>query len=319
MSGVRTFADLMARPARGPSLVTIGVFDGVHRGHRRLLEGLVRRARQTGLRAVVVTFYPHPDLVLRGLHGRYYLTRPQEKEALLREQGIDEVYTLAFDDALRRVSAEAFCRQLRQGLDMRELSIGQDFALGHRREGDVGRLRQLGRQAGFDVQVNNLVRDGEGKISSTAIRKALEAGDLPGARRGLGRSHVVAGEVVRGAGRGRQLGFPTANVAVWEQQVIPAHGVYASQVWLGEERFIAATNVGRRPHFDGDAPTVEPHVLDFDRDVYGQWLRVSFEVRLRDERKFESLDALVTQIAADAEASRKLALSQDRAPRLGMR
>ncbi len=311
MSGAISFPDLKSRPSSGPSLVTIGVFDGVHLGHRRLLAGLVRRARHTGLRSVVVTFYPHPDLVLRGLHGRYYLTRPQEKEALLRGQGIDDVYTLAFDDALRRVSAEAFCRQLRQGLDMRELSIGQDFALGHRREGDVSRLRQLGRQTGFDVRVNDLVRDGQGKISSTAIRKALEAGDLAGARRGLGRSHVVAGEVVRGAGRGRQLGFPTANIALWEQQVIPANGVYASQVWLGEERFHAATNVGRRPHFDGEALTVEPHILDFDRDIYGQWLRVSFEVRLRDERKFDSLDALVTQIAADAEASRKLAGNKD--------
>lgn len=311
MSGATSFPDLSSRPPRGPSLVTIGVFDGVHLGHQRLLEGLVRRARQTGLRSVVVTFYPHPDLVLQGLHGRYYLTRPGEKETLLREQGIDEVYTLAFDDALRRVSAEAFCRQLRLGLDMRELSIGQDFALGHRREGDVSRLRQLGRQTGFDVQVNDLVRDGGGKISSSAIRKALEKGDLTGARRGLGRSHAVAGEVVRGAGRGRQLGFPTANIAVWEQQVIPANGVYASQVWLGEKRFQAATNVGRRPHFDGESLTVEPHILDFDRDIYGRWLRVSFEVRLRDEQKFDSLDALVTQIAADAEASRKLPGKQD--------
>ncbi|MCY4023630.1 MAG: bifunctional riboflavin kinase/FAD synthetase [Anaerolineaceae bacterium] len=311
MSAATSLADLSSRPSRGPSLVTIGVFDGVHLGHQRLLEGLVRRARQSGLRAVVVTFYPHPVLVLQGLHGRYYLTRPREKETLLREQGIDEVHTLAFDDALRRVSAEDFCRQLRQGLGMRELSVGQDFALGHRREGNVRRLRELGRQMDFEVQVNDLVRDGGGKIGSTAIRKALEAGDLPGARRGLGRSHVVAGEVVRGAGRGRQMGFPTANIAVWEQQVIPANGVYASQVWLGETRFRAATNVGRRPHFDGEALTVEPHILDFDRDIYGQWLRVSFEARLRDERKFDSLDALVMQIAADAEASRELSGNLD--------
>ncbi|MCE2489290.1 MAG: bifunctional riboflavin kinase/FAD synthetase [Anaerolineae bacterium] len=311
MNPATSFFDLNTHPAQGPALVTIGVFDGVHLGHRRLLEGLVRQARQTGLRSVVVTFFPHPDLVLRGLHGRYYLTRPEEKETLLRQQGIDDVYTLAFDDALRQVSAEAFCRQLRQGLDMRELSVGQDFALGHQREGNVSRLRQLGRELGYDVQVNDLVRDGRGKISSTALRHALETGDLPGARRGLGRSHAVAGVVVRGAGRGRQLGFPTANIAVWEQQVIPANGVYASKVWLGEESFLAATNVGRRPHFDGEVLTVEPFILDFERDIYGQWLKVSFEVRLRDEQKFDSLDGLVTQIAADAEASRKLLGTQD--------
>ena len=289
-----------------PALVTIGVFDGVHLGHRQLLAGLVARARRDDLRAVVVTFYPHPDVVLRRLSGRFHLTRPEEKKALLRAQGVDEVVTLPFDDALRRVSAGEFCRQLKQGLNMRALSIGPDFALGHRREGDAGRLRALGRELGFELLVHDLVEGGRGRISSTAIREALEAGDVQGARRWLGRSHSLAGEVVRGEGRGRQLGFPTANIDLWPQQVIPANGVYAGYACLGRERFVAATNVGRRPHFDGEVLTVEAHILDFGRDVYGRRLRVSFERRLRDERKFGSVEELLRQIAADVEASRAL-------------
>ena len=306
MTGPLSLAGLAAHSRSEATLVTIGVFDGVHRGHQRLLAGLVDQARQAGLTTVAITFFPHPDIVLRGLRGRHYLTRPAEKEKLLRAQGIDEVLTLTFDDELRRVRAEEFCARLRNGLNMQTLAVGRDFALGHRREGNVRRLRQLGRELGFGLLTNDLVEDESGRISSTAIREALEAGDTGRARCWLGRSHALGGEVVRGAGRGRRLGFPTANVDLWEQQVIPANGVYASYVWLGAERFVAATNVGRRPHFAGATLTVEPFILDFDRDIYGQWLNVSFEQRLRDEQKFDSLDGLVTQIAADAEASRAL-------------
>ena len=306
MTGPLSLASLAAHSRREATLVTIGVFDGVHRGHQRLIAGLVDQARQAGLTTVAITFFPHPDIVLRGLSGRHYLTRPAEKEHLLRAQGIDEVLTLAFDDELRQVSAEEFCARLRNGLNMQTLAVGRDFALGHRREGNVQRLRQLGRELGFGLLTNDLVEDESGRISSTAIREALEAGDTGRARCWLGRSHVLGGEVVRGAGRGRQMGFPTANIDLWQQQVIPANGVYASYVWLGDERFMAATNVGRRPHFAEATLTVEPFILDFDRDIYGQWLNVSFEQRLRDEQKFDSLDGLVRQIAADAEASRAL-------------
>ncbi len=292
--------------AREPALVTIGVFDGMHLGHQQLLARLVERARQADMRAVAVTFFPHPDIVLRGLRGRYYLTTSEEKAQRLRATGVDEVITLSFDETLRRVNATDFCAQLRQGLNMRALAVGRDFALGHRREGSVDRLKELGQELGFELLITDLVESAEGRISSTAIREALEAGDIVRARRWLGRSHTLCGAVERGAGRGRQLGFPTANVAVWEQQVIPANGVYASYVWLGEECFVAATNVGVRPHFAEQTVTVEPYILDFERDIYGQRLCVSFEQRLRDEQKFDSLDGLVTQIAADAAASRAL-------------
>ena len=306
MSHEQTIPGLAATGACEPALVTIGVFDGVHLGHQQLLARLVAQARAAKLRAVVVTFFPHPDIVLSGLRGRYYLSTPEEKVQRLRATGVDEVLTLPFDDALRRVSAATFCAQLWQRLNMRALAVGRDFALGHRREGDVNKLRELGRELGFELMITDLVESDEGRISSTAIREALEAGDIASARRWLGRSHVLCGEVVRGAGRGRQLGFPTANVAVWEHQVIPANGVYASYAWLGEERFVAATNVGMRPHFGEATVTVEPFILDFERDIYGSRLCVSFEQRLRAEQKFESLDGLVAQIALDAATSRNL-------------
>lgn len=299
MSSAAAIPGLERAGSSAPALVTVGVFDGVHLGHQQLLSRLVARARAAGLRTVAVTFFPHPDTVLRNLRGRYYLTTPEEKAHLLRAAGVDEVLTLPFDDRLRRVSAADFCAQLQRALHMRVLAVGRDFALGHRREGHVGRLQELGRQLGFELMVTDLVACGEGRISSTAIRKALEAGDMQRARRWLGRSHALSGEVVRGAGRGRQLGFPTANLAVWEQQVTPANGVYASHVWLDDERFVAATNVGVRPHFGETTVTIEAFILDFDRDIYGHRLTVSFEQRLRAEQRFESRDALVAQISAD--------------------
>ena len=300
MNRALPISDLKTSDPRDPALVTVGVFDGVHLGHQQLLSRLSAHARAESLQAVVVTFFPHPDIILRGLRGRYYLTTPEEKAQRLRAAGMDEVLTLAFDDNLRQVDAAAFCARLRQGLNMRTLAVGRDFALGHRREGDVDRLGQLGQEQGFELLVTDLVTGSEGRISSTAIREALEAGDMERARRWLGRSHSLSGQVVRGAGRGRQLGFPTANISLWEQQVIPANGVYASYVWLGEERFLAATNVGVRPHFGEESVTVEPFILDFDREIYGRKLTLSFEHRLREERKFDSREALSAQIGADA-------------------
>jgi riboflavin kinase/FMN adenylyltransferase len=218
--------------------------------------------------------------------------------------GVDYVITHPFDDALRQMRAADFVDKLREHLNMSALSVGADFAMGYQREGNVDFLRAQSAAKGFELQVVDLVTNNSDTISSTAIRQALEAGDVDQARKWLGRSYAVSGPVVRGERRGHQIGFPTANIAVWEQQVIPANGVYASWVRLGEERFMAATNVGVRPTFAGNNITVEPYILDFDRDIYDQQLTVTFAKRLRDEAKFDSLDALMAQIGADAEASR---------------
>jgi riboflavin kinase/FMN adenylyltransferase len=287
-------------------LVTIGVFDGVHRGHQHLISHLVEQAHSSGRLAVVLTFYPHPDVVLRNIQSRYYLTTPEDKATLLMELGVDHVITHPFDDSVRQIRAADFVDQLREHLQMRVLSVGADFAMGYKREGNIEFLREQGREKGFDLHVTELVTNNGDTISSTAIRQALETGDVDLARKWLGRSYAVTGPVVHGEKRGRLLGFPTANIDVWDKQVIPANGIYASWVMLGDERFMAATNVGIRPMFEGDAITVEPYILDFDREIYGEHLTLTFEQRLRDEMKFDGLDALIAQIGADVETSREI-------------
>jgi riboflavin kinase/FMN adenylyltransferase len=214
------------------------------------------------------------------------------------------VVTQPFDDTLRQVRAAAFVDQLIQYLNMRVVAVGADFAMGYQREGDVAFLQAQGDRMGFEVQVIDLVGANGDKISSTAIRQALEAGDVDSAREWLGRSYALSGSVMQGAQRGRSIGFPTANIALWDAQVIPANGVYASWVHFQGQRYMAATNVGVRPTFDGEGITVEPHIMDFDREIYGEELTVTFETRLRDEQRFNGIDALVAQITADVAASR---------------
>ncbi len=287
-----------------PSLVTIGVFDGVHRGHQQLIKQLVAAAHETQRLAVVLTFFPHPDVVLRGLTGRYYLTSAEQRADLLMNLGVDYVVTQPFDAALRQVRAADYVDQLRQHLNMAVLSVGADFAMGYKREGNVAFLREQSAIKGFELQVLELVGGNGDKISSSAIREALMAGEIERARHWLGRSYAVTGPVVTGAKRGHTIGFPTANVKVWDQQVLPMNGVYASWVQVGDARFMGATNVGVRPTFDDTDITIEPYILDFDRDIYGEELTVTFEKRLRDEQKFAGLDALIAQIGADVEQSR---------------
>lgn len=296
---------LAAARLEQPSLVTIGVFDGVHRGHQHLLRRLVAQARADGRLAVVQSFFPHPDVVLRGLTGRYYLTSPEQQAALLAELGVDVLVTQTFDDALRQVRAGDYVDLLLDRLQMRALWIGPDFALGYRREGDAAYLRQRGAETGFELRVVDLLADGGPEaIRSTAVRQALADGDVEQARALLGRPYAVAGPVVQGDRRGHLIGFPTANVGVWEQQMVPANGVYAGWATLGADRLMAVTNVGVRPTFGGQDVTVEAYLLDFDATIYGQELALTFERRLRPEMKFSGIDALVAQIRADAEAGR---------------
>ncbi len=287
-----------------PSVVTIGVFDGVHRGHQYLIRRLVDEAHSTNRVAVVLTFFPHPDVVLRGLKGRYYLTTAEQKAEQLMKLGVDLVVTHPFNDVTRQIRADAFVNQLLEHLRLNALWVGADFAMGYKREGNVPFLTQQGSEKGFSLHVINLLANGGEAISSTHIREALLSGNVEQARDWLGRGYEVVGEVVRGAQRGHDLGFPTANLAVWDEQVIPANGIYAGWATLGDERFMAATSVGVRPTFDEKDITVEPYLLDFDRDIYGQQLTVSFETRLRDELRFNDIEALIEQIKADVEETR---------------
>ncbi|MEZ4666812.1 MAG: bifunctional riboflavin kinase/FAD synthetase [Anaerolineae bacterium] len=296
--------DLVTAQLEKPSIVTIGVFDGVHKGHQHLISELVKEAKANNLLSVALTFFPHPDIVLQGMEGRYYLTSPEQRAHILLDLGIDHVVTHPFNDTVRHMRAAQFVDRLTQHLKMAALWVGSDFAMGYKREGNVSLLRQEGLQKGFTVHEIDLIMNSGDKISSSDIRDAVQNGQMEQAKAWLGRPYSVSGEVVHGEKRGRQIGFPTANTAVWDEQVLPANGIYAGWARLGNERFMAMTNVGVRPHFEGKNVTVEPHLLDFDRDIYGQQLEVFFEKRLRPEAKFDSLQALIDQIGRDVKEGR---------------
>ena len=306
--------DLRDASLETDSVVTIGVFDGMHLGHQALVAEIVARARETQRLAVALTFFPHPDKVLRNAEQRYYLTSPQERAELLLAHGIDLVITQPFDEATRQLPAADFVALLSRHLRMRELRVGADFALGFQRQGDIDFLRAQGQQRGFCVAtIESVVSAGGLRIGSSSLRDLLRAGDAAAARTLLGRDYALRGEVVMGQQRGRSIGVPTANLHVWEEKIIPASGVYASWALVGEQRYMAATNIGTRPTFAGKSLSIEAHLLDFDGDIYGETLTLEFAQRLRAERKFAGFEELVAQIRADIAAASALLASQARA------
>ncbi len=290
------------------SFVTIGSFDGVHLGHQSLIRQMVAAARKAQSPAVVLTFYPHPSVVLRGRRPAFYITTPKEKAALLGELGVDFVVTKTFDRRLARVGALEFLQLLKEHLGMRELWVGENFALGHDREGNVAFLQAHSGEMGFTLRVVPPVAEGGEVISSTRVREALRAGDVARVARYLGRPFVIPGDVVPGSGRGKELGMPTANLQVWEERAFPGSGVYACFAYREGERWMAVTNIGLRPTFDEELerPVIESHLLDFQGDLYGARLELAFIERLRDERKFPNPQALLEQIRTDIERARQL-------------
>lgn len=290
------------------SVVTIGVFDGVHLGHQTLIERLVEEARASKRLAVVLTFHPHPDKVLKEVDRRYYLSAPEQRAKLLLALGVDLVITHPFDDEIRHIRAEQFVDQLVKHLRLKELWVGSDFALGYEREGTVDFLRQRGKSQGFSVKAIELIMSeaGGASIHSSQLRDLVRQGKTRQAKGLLGRAYSVEGVVIKGQQRGRALGIPTANLNVWEEQIIPANGVYAGLAKIGGETLLAATNIGLRPTFGEDRLSIEAHLMDFDRDIYGATIELSFEARLRPEKKFDVLDELLRQIKLDIEQARAL-------------
>jgi riboflavin kinase/FMN adenylyltransferase len=304
---MKHFHNLTSVQLEKPSIVTIGNFDGVHRGHQKLVARQLARAHLQRTHAVVLTFFPHPKRVIRGTEGAFYLTTPDERAALLGDLGVDIVITHPFDESVRQTPATTFVDLLCKHLHMRDLWVGPDFALGYKRQGDVPFLTELGKERGYSVSViDAILSDEHERYSSTAIREMLHEGSVAAAARDLGRYFKVSGEVVRGAQRGRKLGFPTANLAMWEELLLPAVGVYAGWVLIDGERFAAVTNVGVRPTFDNGQQTVEAHILDFDRDLYGQTIAFEFVARLRGEQRFDGVEALIRQVNADIASARAL-------------
>lgn len=294
------------------SVVTIGNFDGVHRGHRTLIARTTAEATQRGARAVALTFDPHPAAVLRPDAVPAALQSLEERTALLRESGCDEVVVVPFDAAFAAQGPEEFVdRLLVDRLAAELVVVGTNFRFGRAAAGDVALLIALGEQRGFGVEAIGLVDLGDGPVSSSALRSQLAAGDVEVVARGLGRPFSLTGEVVHGEGRGRTIGIPTANVAVAEGRVLPADGVYAC--WAGSEgggRTPAVVNVGWRPTFAGTSRSVEAHLLvDDGPDLYGQRLTLEFVARVRGEQRFEGTEALVARIHEDIRMARELLLA----------
>ena len=309
---MRVLRSLEVCPELSGSVVTIGAFDGIHLGHQALLRLVREKAVERGVATALVTFDRHPAQVVRPESAPKLLTNLDQKLELLEGTGlVDLAVVLTFDDARRRESAEDFVTEVLGGcLQARLVVVGADFHFGNARRGNVALLERMGRELGFDVVGLELVSaPGEVTYSSTLVRQRLAAGDVRGAAEILGRAHEVRGAVVEGDRRGRDLGFPTANVAVPEEICLPAAGIYAGTFTGtdGVER-PAALSLGRRPTFYSDQAylLLEAYVLDFSGDLYGQAVSVGFVERIRSEEKFDSVDALVATIRRDVAAVRRV-------------
>ena len=310
-------ADIVAAPADDESwlppdvegtVVTVGTFDGVHRGHQDVLARLSARARAVGLRSLLVTFEPHPLEVVNPDAAPHLLTPGREKLAALAESGVDYVAVVPFTRALAAYEAAQFVDHvLRERLRMRELFIGHDHGFGRGRSGDVRVLQALGAARGFGVEVVGPVALDDGHtVSSTGIRRAVAGGDLARAARGLGRPYGVTGRVVQGQQRGRLLGYPTLNVAMpSDRKLLPPEGVYAVRVQGVLGSYGGMLNLGARPTFGDAARSIEAHLFDAGGDWYGRTVQVDFVQRLRDTRRFDGLDALRAQLGRDALAARR--------------
>ncbi len=285
----------------GNSIVCIGNFDGVHLGHQYLLGQARLRAHSTRSHLAVITFFPHTRAVINPASPLWYLTLPDERAKLLEAQGVDVLVELTFDQAMANLTASDFLDMVSSHLKVLEIWVGQGFALGKGREGNAARLRELSTLRGFAVvECPAYLVDGR-PVSSTRIRRALAEGNVRIATQLLGRYHMVKGTVVKGDGRGRLLGIPTANLAYHPLKALPRDGVYA--VWAQIERssnlLPAVANLGTRPTFDTFGTVLEVHIVNFGDDLYGQTVEVHFVERLRDEQKFATVEALVAQIRQD--------------------
>lgn len=295
-------------PPGDGTVVTVGTFDGVHRGHWTVLQEIRRRAEDSGRRSVLVTFDPHPLRIVRPEHAPPLLTTPIEKKEILAESGLDYAVFLSFTEALSRYGPRRFVEEiLVERLDVRELVIGHDHGFGRDREGSPEMLRKIGAELGFAVDVVHPVGvDGE-PVSSSRIRRWVQERDLAAAREGLGRPYSFRGVVVRGEQRGRELGFPTANLSITGgDKLIPPEGIYAVRGVLRQGSWTGALHLGPRPTFKGSPPSIELHLLDFDGDIYGEEVRVDFIDFIRPIAPFTTVQALIDQIRADVDRAREV-------------
>ena len=302
-----------ARPDR-PTLLTIGSFDGVHRGHQELVIALASAADKLGLDTVVLTFFPHPSVFLQKRKPPFYLNRPQEKADLLAELGVNWVITYPFDDFVRKQTAHDFLQRLRSALDFRQLWCGPDFAFGHGREGTIEWLRTHASRLGYELRVVDPVIHGESAISSSRVRDALRSGNVREVRHCLGRHLRVPGTVVAETDHGNTIGIPTANISIWGDRAHPAVGVYAGYAQHSRGRSQALVNISCHSTFDTSqkAVSIRVHLLDHQVDLSGEKLYIDFVERLRPEIICNTSDSLATQIQEDI-AQARLILSGSQA------
>ena len=293
-------------------LLTIGVFDGVHLGHKYLLAQLTEHARREDLLSGVVTFRQHPREVLPPQTELPYLTSLAQRTDLLKNEGIEAVIPLSFTPELTQLSARQFVNLLKKYLRMCGIVIGPDFALGRNREGNPDTLGTLGQEMNFSVTVIPPVTNGGEVVSSTAIRNALADGDMNKVRNLLGHPFSIEGQVTTGTGRGTELGFPTANLDIDPKQALPAEGVYATWAYIDNQAYQSMTNIGRRPTFGGNERTVEVYLLNYHDNLYGRELKIDIAERLRDEKRFDTAEELKKQIAEDVKQGRAILNSQGR-------
>ncbi len=281
------------------TLLTIGVFDGVHLGHKYLISQLKEHAMRQNLLAVVVTFRRHPQEVLSPQTKLPFLTDLDERTNLLKNEGVDTIITLPFTREFAQLSAREFVSLLKKYLRMRGIVIGPDFALGRNREGNANTLRTLGQDMNFSVTVVPPIVINDEVASSTAIRKALADGDMKKVHQLIGRSFSLHGRVTTGAGRGVELGFRTTNLDIDPEQALPADGVYATWAYVDDKAYQSMTNIGKCPTFGYNERTVEVYILNYDSDLYGRELKIDIIERLRDEKQFDTVEELKKQITED--------------------
>lgn len=291
--------------ARRPTVLTIGNFDGMHRGHQEILKRVLADARRKECMAAVLTFFPHPVRVLRPADAPALLSTLEQRLAAFEAAGIEAALVLRFDEALSKMGAEEFIEKyLAETMRAREVLVGDNFRFGHKQKGDVATLRALGKRFGFEVEIVGSLQVDDSVVSSTAVRTAVREGQMEDAARLLGRPFTLSGLVQSGTGQGRKLVVPTLNLKT-EQELLPKRGVYVTRTIVGGESFRSVTNVGMRPTFNGAHVAVESNLFGFDQEVSSGRMEVEFLSRLRDEQKFSRVDALREQVLKDIEKAKE--------------
>jgi riboflavin kinase / FMN adenylyltransferase len=289
------------------SIITIGNFDGVHLGHQAIIAKALEKAQSKNQPVILLTFFPNPSDFFIPHIDFVYLSTPFEREVRLLELGVDRVITFCFDRDFAELSARKFLMGLKRKLGLSALVVGKNFVLGKNRQGTIPVLKALGSELSFTVETITPVQNGDHNISSTAIRRLLDQGQVAAAAEMLGRPYAMSGEVIHGSDRGSKIGLPTANMSYWLQKKLPAVGVYATIVTLLGQDYLAITNIGFRPTFEDQATrNIETHILNFDGNIYGENLILQFIQKIRDEEKFSGVEAFLAQIERDKLTARRI-------------